>query len=197
MIKYLETYSGRQHYSCEKCAEDINCNVIAIRKHLAIGDFPILPLSRNIIFLECPKCLNRYPEALIRAVEVKNVLFVIAVRRIMAYMAIADGKIDGSEIKVIETFEKDALNHSPEENEIRIYIEEQKNKKIDSLNYLMEISSLLSEKEKELILEGAFLVLAADGKIDDAEERFLIDAAISMGFSPTHYNGFIDGLRNR
>jgi tellurite resistance protein len=183
-------------FHCPEC-EGQKYHRKRVRRFFTLYFIPLIPLDKMGEYIECDGCKSTYKDSILdyqpgpgssANVEAE---FLVAIKRVMALMVIADGQVDDDEIEVMgKVFEKVA-GKSVSEDDIRREVMEARAGSPDVDAYLGEVGPYLNAEGKEMIIKAAFMVAAADGHFDDSEMELLVEASKSLEMSSAHLKGIL------
>ncbi len=190
---------GRGEFHCPGCDARRPYEHRRVRRFFTLYFIPIIPLDVLGEYVECQHCRDTYkPDVLTYDPTAGRKLFEAefhaAVKRVMVLMMMADGKVDAEEIETIRQvfgkLSKRDVTQAEVDAEVRAATSEGRGLR----QYLASVSGSLNDAGKELVVQAAFFVAAADGKVTDEETALLGELAAALEMSPAHFKGAIDAV---
>ena len=117
-----------------------------------------------------------------------------AIRKSMAIMVLADGKIEDSEVTAMTQIYNAITGKDVAEDVMLEEIEETKNEGLDIRTYLKNINGLVNKEGKELVVRALLLIAYADGEFDEEEQKALTDALSEMDISKSDFANIMKNL---
>jgi len=192
------TYStGRGEFHCPECDARRPYQHKRVRRFITLYFIPIIPLDVIGEYVECQHCRATYkPNVLSYDPSAVKKLFETelhaAVKRVMVLMMMADGKIDPEEIETIRQVFGKLSKREVGRAEVEAEVEAAKAEGRGLRQYLTRVSPNLNAPGKELVVQAAFFVAAADGTVTEEETALLTELATALEMSPAHFRGAID-----
>ena len=192
------TYStGRGEFHCPGCDVRRPYQHKRVRRFFTLYFIPIIPLDVIGEYVECQHCRATYkPNVLSYDPRAGKKLFEAefhaAVKRVMVLMMMADGKIDPEELETIRQVFGKLSKREVGRAEVEAEVEAAKTEGRGLRQYLTSISPNLNDPGKELVVQAAFFVAAADGTVTEEETALLTELATALEMSPAHFRGAID-----
>lgn len=179
-------------FQCPQCQENRPYKHKKVKKFFTLYFIPLIPLSDLGEYVECGNCKGTFiPEVLDQLPsntptdDAFMAIYEKAMMHSMVLVMLADGIIDDSEkihiLMIANKFSKREWSMP----ELEEYIEAVQQENEDISTYLSKITPSLNDEGKEMILQCAFLVAAADGHIDDSEMNLIKKMAKILELSPT------------
>lgn len=191
------TRSGRFH--CPQCNRERGYNHKNVRRFFTLFFIPLIPLDNLGEYVECqicrtsfnPRVLSFNPKAQQKKFEAE---FHIAVKRVLVLMALADGVVDDKEIEMVQSIYTKVTNVEISLDEVNAEIEVARNDKRGVNQFLSKMAGTLNPSGKELVLQAAFFIAAADGEFQEEEIALLESIGKSLDMSPAHINGVLQQI---
>jgi uncharacterized tellurite resistance protein B-like protein len=190
-------------FYCPNCADERPYRRRKVRKFFTLYFIPLLPLNLLGEYIECQRCKNTYNEQVLELrgqLESDNREFEAeyerAVRRSMAIMVLADGKVEDSEIEAMANIFGSVTGRSASHDDMRKEIEQARGEGLDIQPYLESINGLVNESGKDFIIRALLGIAYADGDFDEAEQKTLIEAMAAMDVSKDHFEEIMKSLQN-
>ena len=118
-----------------------------------------------------------------------------AVIKTLAAMAMADQDIVDAEIEVIANFCGRLTGKKPTPSQVRDYVDDMEAEGFSLRAFLGGIENELDDRAKEMIIEAACLMIAADGVVDDAESVELVEICRALNMSASRLGQVIDRVK--
>ena len=115
--------------------------------------------------------------------------------RVMVLMTLADGDIGDDEVIRIRWLHGRVVGRPVPEAEVRAEIEAVHDAKLDIDTYLARIRDDLGLSAKRRLLQAAFAIATADGRILAAEDAMMIRIAKALAIPPQEYRAALSQLR--
>jgi tellurite resistance protein len=114
-----------------------------------------------------------------------------AAEAVMILMMAADGRIEESEIKVIQGVYRQLAHEELPKERISRRAEELKRSSTDMHRAVRRIAPNLAAGGKELLLKAALFVAASDGKLQEQETDRLLELAQALKMPPQQFNSVL------
>lgn len=112
----------------------------------------------------------------------------------MVAMSVADGNLDDSEIEMISGLYQNLTEQTLAADDVRSIAASMEKADFSITDALENVRDMLDTESRELVLKAAYLVLIADGVVDENEEKLLNGIADSLEFSGERYGEIIDQI---
>lgn len=193
-ITYTKGQPGQFH--CPHCAITQAYRHRRVRRFFHIFFVPLIPLTLAGEYVECGQCKGTYK------LEVLAMMKGIAdgtqqasqrvplsegqrgVRRVLALMLLADGRVEESEIAAIVEFLRYAERRDVTRDEILAEIEAARREPSDVEAYCRQMMGFLNEQGRADVLKAAQIIASADGQVDLAEQHMLERIGVALGMRP-------------
>lgn len=187
------------HFHCPQCNRDRNYSLKRVRRFFTLFFIPLIPLDNLGEYVECQTCRTSFktnvlsfnPKAQQKKFEGE---FQIAVKRVLVLMALADGVIDEKETEMIQSIYHKVTNVEISLDAVNSEIEVARNDKRGVNQFLSKMAGTLNSEGKELVLQAAFFIAAADGEFQEEEVAMLESIGKALAMSPAHVNGVIQQI---
>ena len=192
------TYStGRGEFHCPGCDARRPYEHKRVRRFFTLYFIPIIPLDVLGEYVECQHCRDTYKPNVLSydptsGKKLFEAEFHAAVKRVMVLMMMADGKVDAEEIETIRQVFGKLSKREVTQAEVDAEVNAARSEGHGLRQYLASVSGNLNDAGKELVVQAAFFVAAADGKVTDEETALLAELASALEMSPAHFRGAID-----
>ncbi len=182
---YCPGCSGRQAYVHKEC-----------RRFFTLYFIPLIPLGLIGEYIECQRCagtfkmevLQHNPEADAKRHEAE---FHKAMRRVLALISLADGKVDESEIAAIGGILGKLGNRDVPREEIETELAQAASSKVDVVEYCRAMKGYLNDAGCELVVRAAILVASVDGNFDASERAMVAKIASAFQMSRSRLAGLM------
>lgn len=165
-----------------------------VRNFFKLYFIPIIPLSVLGEYVECKGCKATYNERVLEwnptaEKEQFEAEFVIATKRVMMKIALADGVVDESEVVAITTIFSDLTGGHIDQGDVRAELEAMKDDEEPISDYVSGLRGNLNEHGKEIVLSAALRIAMADGDFDRNEEAEIMHLGKALDMSAAHIRG--------
>ena len=189
--------SGSFH--CPQCNRERTYSHKNVRRFFTLFFIPLIPLDNLGEYIECQTCRSSFkpqvlsfnPKAQQKKFEAE---FQIAVKRVLVLMALADGVVDEKEIEMVQEIYQKVTNTEISLDAVNSEIEVARNDKRGVNQFLTKMAGTLNPGGKELVLQAAFFIAAADGEFQEEEVAMLESIGKALAMSPAHVNGVIQQI---
>ena len=189
----------RGSFHCPQCAGQTNYNTKRVRRFFTLYFIPLIPLDKLGEYVECAHCQATFdPEILTydpsEQSQKMEALFFVGCKQVMISMLLADGVVDESEVKMLQTqFQQITGTHVPidELNEEISYISQQGSSGSEMMTAL---APQLNDSGKEMVIRSAYAIANADGNFDASEQQYLNEIGQALGMSNAHINGILASI---
>jgi len=182
------------NFICPHCVGEQPYRRRKVRRFFTLYFIPLIPLNLVGEYVECKSCKNTYNDKVLelkeRTESEENAFeaeYQRAVRRSMAIMVLADGKVEETEVNAMANIFGIITGKEVSYDDMLAEIEATKKEGLEIESYLKSINGLVNIKGKELIVRALISVAYADGEFDDEEKRTLIDAVAAMDISESQF----------
>ena len=189
--------AGRGEFHCPECDVRRPYEHKRVRRFFTLYFIPLIPLDVIGEYIECQHCRATYkPNVLTYDPSAGEQLFEAefhaAVRRVMVLMMMADGKVDAEEIETIRQVFGKLAKREVGQAEVDAEVDAAKAEGRGLRQYLSSISPNLNDAGKELVVQAAFFVAAADGTVTEEETALLTELAAALEMSPSNFRSALD-----
>lgn len=192
-ITYTKGQPGQFH--CPKCAVTQGYRHRRVRRFFHIFFIPLIPLNLAGEYVECGQCKGTYKLEVLammkgiaagtqQASQLPLSEGQRAVRRILALMLLADGRVEESEISAIIEFLRYSERRDVTRDEVLAEIEAARRQPADVEAYCRQVMGFLNDQGKADVLQAAHVIASADGHVDPAEQRLLERLGVALGMRP-------------
>ncbi len=109
-------------------------------------------------------------------------------------VSLADGSVDDAEVETIRQLYAQLSGTEMSHDEIHAEVEALQRSGSDVEHALGDITHMLNEHGKELVVRAALMVAAADGTFDDGEQALIQRIAGVLEMSAAHVNGIVASM---
>lgn len=192
--------SGQFH--CPQCNARRSYSHKNVRRFFTLFFIPLIPLDKLGDYVECNTCRTTFntrvlsidPTAQQKRFDAE---FQIAVKRVLVLMALADDVIDEKETEMIQSIYTKVTNTEITLNEVNAEIEVARNDKRGVHQFLSKMAGSLNASGKELVMQAAFFIAAADGEFQQEEIALLESIGKSLQMTPAHINGVLQQITSQ
>jgi tellurite resistance protein len=193
-ITYTKGEPGQFH--CPQCAVTQGYRHRRVRRFFHIFFVPLIPLNLAGEYVECGQCKGTYKVEVLAMM--KGIASGVAqasqtlplsegqraVRRILAMMLLADGRVEESELAAIVEFLRYAERRDVTRDEVLAEVEAARRQPADVETYCRQVMGFLNEQGKADVLKAAQVIASADGHVAPEEQRMLERMGIALGMRP-------------
>jgi len=192
--------SGQFH--CPQCNGRRSYAHKNVRRFFTLFFIPLIPLDKLGDYVECQTCRSSFNSRVLSfdpGAEQKRfeAEFQIAVKRVLVLMALADGVIDDKETEMIQSIYTKVTSSEITLTEINSEIEVARNDKRGVNQFLTKMAGTLNASGKELVLQAAFFIAAADGEFQKEEVAMLESIGKSLQMTPAHISGVLQQVTSQ
>lgn len=192
-----QTLTGRVssgEFHCPGCRSRQAYHQRRVRKFFTLYFIPLIPTQVLGQYIECGSCRATYDLEVLKfdpAEERKQfeAKFQHAVRHVMLLMALADGKVDSSEIEAVKRIYQQLTSAELSDGVIDVEIRQLQAARQNVEAYTADVSAMLNDHGKEMVFKAACLVAAADGEFHFRESDLLKKIGQALGMSSAHVMG--------
>ena len=186
-------------FYCPRCGTQEEYATRRVRRFTAVLGLPVIPGPLLGSYVECQRCQATYrPEVFDFDADAAEKRFLPefqrTIKRLMAMMALRDGRVRPEELTVIASFYHHITGASLQPDELSTELGLAERDRVTVPDYLSTVAGLLNDEGKELVLKAVFLVSSSDGEFHAAELNFLREIGKSLRMSPPHVRRVIDSL---
>jgi len=193
-ITYSKGEPGQFH--CPTCSATQAYRHRRVRRFFHIFFIPLIPLNLAGEYVECGTCKGTYKlEVLAMMKGIANGVAHASqqlplsegqrgVRRILALMLLADGRVEESELTAIIEFLRYSERRDVTRDEVLAEIEAARREPADVEAYCRNMMGFLNEQGRADVLKAAQVIASADGHVDPAEQRLLERIGVALGMRP-------------
>lgn len=186
-------------FFCPSCNNQTGYKHKRVRRFFTLYFIPVIPLDQLGEYIECQRCRNTYqmrvldynPQVSTAKLEAE---FHQAVKRVMVQMMLADGVVDDQEVQTIREIYSKVARTDMSENDVQAEIEKAKADGRTIEQYLSGLAGNLNDAGKELVVQAAFFVAAADGVFQDEEKELLTAIGKALYMTPAHLRGVLQSI---
>ena len=114
---------------------------------------------------------------------------------VMVLMTLADGLVEDAEVIRMRWIHGKVIGRSVPEVEIRSVIDTVRAAGLDIEAYLERIRGHVGREGRRRLLEAAFAIATADGRVLDEEDAMLLRIAHALAISPPEYRAVLGQFR--
>lgn len=186
-------------FFCPSCAATQPYKHKRVRRFFTLYFIPMIPLDLVGEYVECQQCRGTFRLEVLdydseSVAEEFEAEFHIAVRCVMVRMMLADGAIDDKEVEIIRQIYGQLTNRDIPPAAVLAEAESASADQRGVEAFLSPIAGNLNDEGKEMVVQGAFLVAAADGEFHDDEKTLLASIGHALGMSDAHLHGVISSM---
>lgn len=175
----VTTDQGHGEFFCPGCSGKQTYVHKACRRYFTLYFIPLIPLNLVGEYIECQRCTGTFkmevlqldPEADSRRQEAE---FHKAMRRVLALITLADGKVEDSEIAAMTMILGKLGKREVARAELEAELKAAAASRIDVVEYCREMKGYLNDSGCEMVVRAAILVASVDGNFDDSERALVM-----------------------
>ncbi len=114
---------------------------------------------------------------------------------VMVLMTLADGRVEEAELMRMRWIHGKVVGRTVTEDEIRSIIDGVREAGLDIETYLERIRGELGREGRRRLLEAAFAIATADGRVLDEEDAMMCRIARALEIPPQEYRAALGQLR--
>ncbi len=118
----------------------------------------------------------------------------VLVRRVMVRMALADGELRDEEVARLRWTVGRLTGAPPTEAEVRTDIEEIQGRPEPLPSLLRRVRDGLDAEQRRTVLQAAYVIATADGRVPDVEDALMVDIARALEIGPQEYRRLLSPL---
>lgn len=183
-------------FYCPSCSSEQPYGFKQARRYFTLYFIPVIPLDHLGSYVECEGCAGTFKEEVLSYRPDANEMqmrasFEEAIKRIMVLMMMADGEVKDAEISTIQEVLKQITGRPTTRADVEREIGAVRNQDREVLAYAGNIAPNLTDQGKEMILQAALLVLAADGEVQREEMDLAGKLGEALGMTRAHFSGVL------
>ncbi len=183
-------------FFCPDCNSRRSYEMMEVKKWFTLYWIPVFPMEALGQYIECMGCKSTYNEQVLQydpeAADARiEAAFVIATKRVMFKMALADGEIDDAEIAEITSAFSNITGREIEAEDIAAELEAARADTSTVRDYLEDVAPHLNDSGKEIVLRAAIAVAKADGHVDPEEVSLLADLGSALDMPKAYAKGIL------
>lgn len=199
----IHTRSGGGSFNCPECRASRSYTHHRVRRFFTLYFIPVIPLDLIGEYVECDMCVGTFhPDVRNYAPQLQQAEpdrkfeaeFMVAIKRVMVMMCLADGVVDDEEIETIKQVYGRIAKRPISDEEVSNEIVEAMQSKDTVGDFLGAVAPRLNDAGKEMVIKAAFFVAAADGEFQDEEQELLAEIGQALELRPGHVNRILDEL---
>ena len=183
-------------FFCPECQRETSYRRRRVRQMASVFFVPVVSLGERGQYIECRSCggtfreevLDYQPEPTAQEIEA---VFKTVVRQIMILMMTSDREIQDEEIATIQAAYRQIAETDLSEAAIRREAQEVRSRGGELLAYLRDVGTYLNEPGKEMVVQAAFFVAAADGTFHEQEQHLLAEIGKALEMTRAHLDGVV------
>ena len=194
------TYSKESsQFYCPTCSAQAAYKHKRVRRFFTLYFIPVIPMDLLGEYVECQQCGATYqlkvldldPDEAAASFEAE---FHRVMKRVMVLMMLADEVIEEDEINIIREVYRQMTDRPLSKEDVMTEVEQARADGHGIDVYLASIAGNLNDRGKESVVTGAFMVAAADGEIQDEEQKLIGEIGSALDMTPAHLNGLLSEL---
>lgn len=182
-------------FTCPDCGPK-RYKLKRVRNFFKLYFIPIIPLSVLGEYVECETCKATYNDRILEwdpkgDAERFEAEFMVATKRVMMKVALADGVVDDAEVEAITKIFADLTGAHVDRGDIAAEIEAMKDDKESIQDYVSSLRGHLNEHGKEKVLMAATRIAMSDGDFDRSEADEIMKLGEALEMSKAHIKGIL------
>jgi uncharacterized tellurite resistance protein B-like protein len=165
-------------FNCPSCGDQRAYSRKSVRRFFTLYFIPLIPLDQLGEYIECITCKQQYAEEVLAYDPIAQAQQLQAdvgasLKRILAIVMMADGKIDDVQIATACQGYEQVLGMAIDEHEIQSELASVQNGESELIAEASRLRDQLNETGKQAVMQAAIAVALADGPVEGAERTFL------------------------
>ncbi len=184
------------NFSCPQCANNQSYRHRKVRRFFTLYFIPVIPLDNLGEYVECGSCKNTFVTRVLNSAggkqgETFEAEYQKAMKKVLILMMLADGKVEESEKAMLKTIMLKVGKVEISDAELGSEIGHVRNEKKTAKEYLKGIGPSLNDPGKEMVIRACYMMAMADGNIDPAEVRLIVDLGTAMEMQTVHVKNIL------
>jgi tellurite resistance protein len=165
-------------FNCPTCGDQRAYSRKSVRRFFTLYFIPLIPLDQLGEYIECITCKQQFTEAVLAHDPIGQAQQLQAevgasLKRILAIVMMADGKIDDAQIAAACHGYEQVLGMAIDSHEIQSELGSVQNGESELIAEASRLRDQLNETGKHAVMQAAIAVALADGPVEGAERTFL------------------------
>jgi uncharacterized tellurite resistance protein B-like protein len=184
-ITYSKGKGGSFH--CPQCTAAQVYRHRRVRRFFHIFFIPLIPLTLAGEYVECGQCKGTYKLDVLEGATPHGAVpeSQRGVRRVLAMMMLADGKVEETEVQAIMRYLGQTERRPVAREEVIAELDAARREPADVEAYCRTMMGYLNEQGRRDVLAAAQMIASADGHVDPSEQRMLERIGIALGQRPS------------
>jgi len=183
-------------FYCPECNAYTQYHHDQVYETVTVFFVPVAKVELLGEYIECQSCANTYTMEVLdydpeQEQEELQAFYLMAIKKVMTTMMLADGKIDENERSIMKDIYHKLAASTLSDRDIDQEIKRCMAKPMEVGKCLRELGSCLNEAGRETVTKAAYWVSIADGEVDKREAKALKQAAKQLQISSAHLKGII------
>jgi tellurite resistance protein len=175
-------------FHCPHCATQVNYVWKQVRRWTHIYYIPLAAGELLGEYVECQACMNTYKPTVLdydpaAAARQFQAAYSTGMKRVMVRMALADGEIDAAEVQLLRGVYLNVTGKPLEDAELDAEVASARAGPVDVAASVGELAGMLNDQGKAAVFKAAYLVAAANGRIERSEADQLYRLSAALGLS--------------
>ena len=180
------TYSKESsQFYCPTCSGQAAYKHKRVRRFFTLYFIPVIPMDLLGEYVECQQCGATYQ---------LKVLDLDPDEAAASFEAEFHRVIEEDEINIIREVYRQMTDRPLSKEDVMTEVEQARADGHGIDVYLASIAGNLNDRGKESVVTGAFMVAAADGEIQDEEQKLIGEIGSALDMTPAHLNGLLSEL---
>jgi tellurite resistance protein len=184
-------------FGCPQCQQTRNFDKRRAKQWFHLYFIPLIPLKEYPPYVECKSCNATFVEGVLDANADSGEIraeFETATMKILTRMAWADGIIEPEEKDAIFDVVNRICAREFSRNDVDEAIRDAKDSPEDALAVATQVSGLLNDSGKEMIVQAVYLIAASDGDVAREEIEMLMEIGAGLGLRPAYIKGILSEM---
>jgi len=165
-------------FNCPTCGDQRAYSRRSVRRFFTLYFIPLIPLDQVGDYIECLTCKQQYSDEVLAYDPIAEAQQLQAdvgasLKRILAIIMMADGRIDDAQIAAACEGYEQVLGIALDEHEIQDEMTSVQNGESELIAEASRLREQLNNNGKQAVIQAAIAVALADGPVEGAERTFL------------------------
>ena len=181
-------------FHCPECNDKKNYEFKEVKKYFTLYFIPTFSTEDLGQYVECQSCKSTFKESVLendpkKREEESRAIYLSSTLDVMVSMAMADGKVDETELKDIAKYFKKITDADLSKEMILKRVKKIEDENLSTEAIAKSMSPYLNNYGKETTLRAAILVAKADGKVVKKENQMLHNLSTYLSIPKAYANG--------
>ena len=191
------TYTKEKgQFHCPTCDRTEPYRLRRKREFLTVYFVPLVPLQLVREFVECDTCRESFDpgvqeQTMEEIREVQRQRTAAQIHRLLVMIVAADGMVTADELDVVRDFSRDHGLPDVTRADLLREVTTEAYEDMDWINHVRSVTRNMSEEDKELLVEQAFLAATAGGGLSDTRQSLLAGLPEASGMTEVRFREII------